>query len=91
MFFLLRLKKNYLTNFKNINPSKKVLVSTWADLEWGGDRLTGKIFKPDQKWSQNRTYNNWKEVLRQKKLFLKLLLDNFYYKIIMKIKHKVLF
>ncbi|MCW8901349.1 MAG: sulfotransferase [Gammaproteobacteria bacterium] len=52
-----------ILDFIGVSFSPSVLVSTWAGLEWGGDKASGKAFNPTEKWSIDRSYNNWKEEL----------------------------
>lgn len=54
---------NRIQEYLGISLSEKVFVSTWAGLEWRGDRVSGKAFDPYEKWSENRSYNNWREEL----------------------------
>ncbi len=47
-----------LSNWLGIDYSETLLHSTWAGLDWHGDRLSKRIF--DSKgWSEKRTENGW--------------------------------
>jgi hypothetical protein len=50
-------------NYIGVKSSSSVFISTWAGLEWRGDRVSGKAFDPSEEWSANRSYNNWRENL----------------------------
>ena len=52
-----------ILNFIGVKPSSSVFVSTWAGLEWRGDRISGKEFDPTEEWRIDRTYNHWRETL----------------------------
>lgn len=51
-----------LAKWLNIDFDKVLLKSTWAGLDWHGDRISGKKF-PSHGWSANRTSNNWEKRL----------------------------
>jgi hypothetical protein len=71
-------------NFIGVKPSSSVFVSTWAGLEWRGDRVSGKVFNPSEEWSINRSYNYWREALSSmdkmilESSFLNFLIDHDY-------------
>ena len=51
-----------LSEWLGIDFSESLLRSTWAGLDWHGDRLSGKAFD-SQGWSATRTENRWEERL----------------------------
>ncbi len=53
-----------LCNRLGIGWNQCVLKSTWAGLEWNGDRLSKNV--PDKTWSSTRTYNDWKNRLSRR-------------------------
>ena len=50
-----------LCDFLNINYSNTMKTSTFAGYKWHGDEKQQK--KYEDKWIENRTYNNWKNKL----------------------------
>jgi hypothetical protein len=74
---------NRIQEYLGISLSENVFVSTWAGLEWHGDRVSGKVFNANDKWYKNRSYNNWQEELS---FFDKLVLENVFNKFL--IQHK---
>ena len=52
-----------VVDFIGVNTLPLLYTSTWAGLEWRGDRVSGKMFNPSEKWHINRSYNYWREKL----------------------------
>ena len=50
-----------LSDFLHINFSDTLLASTFAGYKWNGDKKQKKLY--EDRWSENRTYNNWKSKL----------------------------
>ena len=50
-----------LCNFLEIKFSETLLTSTFGGRKWNGDKKQKKIYQ--DKWSENRTYNDWKNKL----------------------------
>ena len=51
-----------LAKWLSIDFDEGLLKSTWAGLDWHGDRISGKEF-PSSGWSSDRTSNNWEQRL----------------------------
>lgn len=51
-----------LSQWLGIDFDEILLRSTWAGLDWHGDRLSQKLF-PSKGWSEKRTENNWRSRL----------------------------
>lgn len=51
-----------LSRWLGIEYNETLLHSTWAGLDWHGDRLSKKIFE-SKGWSEKRTENNWQNRL----------------------------
>jgi hypothetical protein len=47
-----------ICNHLGISWSESILLPTWSNLIWNGDRLSKR--RLDNEWSENRTYNGWK-------------------------------
>lgn len=51
-----------LAKWLGVDFQESLLRSTWAGLDWHGDRLSVKSFAPSG-WSKDRTENNWQKGL----------------------------
>lgn len=51
-----------LSQWLGVDYDEILLKSTWAGLDWHGDRLSKKVFQ-SKGWSEKRTENNWQNRL----------------------------
>jgi hypothetical protein len=51
-----------LAEWLNIKYSDSMLRSTWAGLDWHGDRISNKVFSSTG-WTKDRSENGWEHRL----------------------------
>ena len=64
-----------ICNHLGISWSESILLPTWSNLIWNGDRLSKR--RIDNEWSENRTYNGWKiKLTRRDQLLIRTCLNS---------------
>lgn len=59
-----------ISKFLGVAISKNNFISTWAGYEWYGDRVSARTYKPDEVWTEKRSYNGWDEGLSSREKYI---------------------